>query len=61
MNTSKNENQTDAERARAFVTGTKLIERAFHANQRNAAAANALCDVLVRKGQLKKVFALRRF
>lgn len=37
------------------MTGTKLIESAFKANQRNAAAANALCDIFLRKGQYKRV------
>lgn len=55
VNSSKNEDQADAERGRSFIMGTKLIEYAFNANQRNASAANALCDILVRKGKLGKV------
>jgi RNA polymerase-associated protein CTR9 len=40
------------------MIGSKLIERAFNGNQRNASAANALCDIFLRKGQHKRV---RRF
>ena len=37
------------------MAGSKLIERAFNGNQRNASAANALCDIFLRKGQYKRV------
>ena len=37
------------------MAGSKLIERAFNSNQRNASAANALCDIFLRKGQYKRV------
>jgi len=37
------------------MVGSKLIERAFNSNQRNASAANALCDIFLRKGQYKRV------
>jgi RNA polymerase-associated protein CTR9 len=37
------------------MIGSKLIERAFNSNQRNASAANALCDIFLRKGQHKRV------
>ena len=37
------------------MTGTKYIQYAFNANQKSAAAANALCEVLLRKGQYEKV------
>jgi hypothetical protein len=37
------------------MAGSKLIERAFNGNQRNASAANALCDIFLRKGQHKRV------
>lgn len=55
INSSKNEGQSDEERKRAFVVGTKLIESAFKANQKNSAAANALCELLLRKGSYQKV------
>ena len=55
INSSKNENQTDEDRRREFMTGTKYIQYAFNANQKSAAAANALCEVLLRKGQYEKV------
>ncbi|KAA1471852.1 RNA polymerase II-associated protein [Dentipellis sp. KUC8613] len=50
LNASKNPNMDEEERAREIMTGTKYIERAFNGNQRNAAAANALCDIFLRKG-----------
>jgi hypothetical protein len=37
------------------MAGSKLIERAFNSNQRNASAANALCDIFLRKSQYKRV------
>ena len=55
LNASKNESQTDEERREEFLTGTRLIERAFNANQRNSAAANALCELFLQKGQTKRV------
>ncbi|KAF8971112.1 RNA polymerase II-associated protein [Flammula alnicola] len=50
INASKGENLTEAEKGQAFLSGTKLIEKAFHANNRSAAAANALCEFFLRKG-----------
>ncbi len=55
INSSKNEGQSDEDRKRAFVVGTKLIESAFNANQKNSAAANALCELLLRKEKYSKV------
>lgn len=43
--------------ARSFMAGTKLIEKAFNANQKSAAAANALCELFLRKGNSKRVGA----
>ena len=37
------------------MTGTKLIETAFKANNRSAAAANALCELFLRKGDHSRV------
>ncbi len=37
------------------MKGTRLIERAFKANPRNSAAANALCELLLQKGDNKRV------
>lgn len=55
INASKTGNQTEQERAQAFLIGTKYIERAFNANQKSAAAANALCELFLRKNNLKRV------
>ncbi|KIY52457.1 RNA polymerase II-associated protein [Fistulina hepatica ATCC 64428] len=41
---------SDNERKRLFVSGTNLIQAAFKTNQRNAAAANAMCELFLRKG-----------
>lgn len=38
-----------------FLAGTKMIERAFQANNRNASAANALCELFLRKGSYNRV------
>ncbi|KAI0065995.1 TPR-like protein [Artomyces pyxidatus] len=58
LNASKNPDLSDDERTREVMVGTRLIERAFKGNQRNAAAANALCDLLLRKGQHKRALKL---
>ncbi|KAI0044199.1 RNA polymerase II-associated protein [Auriscalpium vulgare] len=50
LNASKNPNMSDEERVREITIGSKLIEKAFNGNQRNASAANALCDIFLRKG-----------
>jgi RNA polymerase-associated protein CTR9 len=55
INASKNDNLTEEEMAHSFLTGTKLIEKAFNANQKSAAAANALCELFLRKGNYKRV------
>lgn len=55
INASKSEQLTETEKVTSFTTGTKLIEKAFHANNRNAAAANALCELFLRKGNFTRV------
>ncbi|KAI0081989.1 RNA polymerase II-associated protein [Panus rudis PR-1116 ss-1] len=58
VNASKDENQSEAERKSEFLFGTKLIQRAFNTNQRSAAAANALCELFLRKGQNERALKL---
>ncbi|KAF8813945.1 RNA polymerase II-associated protein [Phlegmacium glaucopus] len=58
INSSKNEALTEAEKAQSFLTGTKLIETAFKANNRSAAAANALCELFLRKGDHSRALKL---
>ncbi|KAI9571564.1 hypothetical protein HD554DRAFT_2320692 [Boletus coccyginus] len=58
INASKAGNQTDKERTQAFLIGTKYIEKAFNANQKSAAAANALCELFLRKNNLKRALKL---
>ena len=55
LNASKNPDLSEDERIQELMAGSKLIERAFNGNQRNASAANALCDIFLRKGQYKRV------
>ena len=55
INSSKDENRPEVERRQEFLMGTRMVEKAFKANQRNSAAANALCELLLRKGQHKNV------
>lgn len=55
LNTSKDEAQSEEDRREEFLRGTRLIERAFNANQKNSAAANALCELFLQKGQTKRV------
>ncbi|KAI0032889.1 hypothetical protein K488DRAFT_70271 [Vararia minispora EC-137] len=58
LNASKDITLPEAERGSALVAGSKLIESAFKANKANAAAANALCDLFLRKGQTKPALKL---
>ncbi|KAI0084919.1 RNA polymerase II-associated protein [Irpex rosettiformis] len=58
INSSKDENQSEVERRQEFLMGTRMVEKAFKANQRNSAAANALCELLLRKGQHKNALKL---
>lgn len=60
INSSKDEKLSEIERRQEFLLGTRFVEKAFNANQRNSAAANALCELLLRKGQHKKVRYNRR-
>ncbi|KAI0301045.1 hypothetical protein B0F90DRAFT_1810255 [Multifurca ochricompacta] len=59
LNASKNPELSEDERIQELMVGSKLIERAFNGNQRNASAANALCDIFIRKGQHKRIKASR--
>ncbi|KAF8629244.1 hypothetical protein AX17_005823 [Amanita inopinata Kibby_2008] len=58
INASKNDHLTEAERTHAYVTGTKMIEKAFNTNKKSAAAANALCELFLRKGDYKRALKL---
>ncbi|KAG9220389.1 hypothetical protein CCMSSC00406_0006654 [Pleurotus cornucopiae] len=58
INSSKNEQQPEQERKRLFVTGTKLVETAFRTNRKSAAAANALCEIVLQKGNHKQALKL---
>ncbi|KAN0116355.1 RNA polymerase [Russula decolorans] len=58
LNASKNPDLTEDDRIQELMVGSKLIERAFNSNQRNASAANALCDIFLRKGQYKRALKL---
>ena len=55
INASKNDHLMEAERTHAYVTGTKMVEKAFNINKKSAAAANALCELFLRKGDYKRV------
>ncbi|OJA11248.1 hypothetical protein AZE42_09541 [Rhizopogon vesiculosus] len=58
INASKTDNLSEQDRAQAFLVGTKFIEKAFNANQKSAAAANALCELFLRKGSYKRALKL---
>lgn len=55
INASKDETRPDDERAREFISGTRLVQRAFQANQKSSAAANALCETFLQKGNNSRV------
>ncbi|KAI3615454.1 pol ii transcription elongation factor [Moniliophthora roreri] len=58
INASKDASQSEATRAQLFLQGTKFVESAFRANQKNASAANALCELFIQKGQHKRALKL---
>ncbi|KAG6831581.1 hypothetical protein H0H87_004800 [Tephrocybe sp. NHM501043] len=58
INSSKHDGTSEADRASLFLQGTRLINMAFKANQKSAAAANALCEVFLRKGELNRALKL---
>lgn len=55
INASKDVHLRDGERVDLFRNGTKMIEKAFNANQKNASAANALCEIFIQKKVFKRV------
>ncbi|KAJ7658031.1 RNA polymerase II-associated protein, partial [Mycena rosella] len=58
INASKNDASSEGERTKSYTTGTRMIERAFKANQKSAAAANALCELFLRKGSHDRALKL---
>ncbi|KAI0338297.1 TPR-like protein [Trametopsis cervina] len=58
INCSKDEKLSENERRQEFMLGTRMVEKAFNTNQRNSAAANALCELVLRKGQPKRALKL---
>ncbi|KAG7093919.1 hypothetical protein E1B28_007555 [Marasmius oreades] len=58
INASKEVSHSDSQRTQAYVTGTKLVESAFKLNQKNASAANALCELFIQKGNHKRAMKL---
>ncbi|KAF8212535.1 RNA polymerase II-associated protein [Mycena galopus ATCC 62051] len=58
INASKNDGSSEAERTHLFTMGTRMIERAFKANQKSATAANALCELFLRKGSHDRALKL---
>jgi RNA polymerase-associated protein CTR9 len=55
INRSRDAKRPDEERAASYTSGTKHIEKAFRANNKNAAAANALSEFFLRKGDTNNV------
>ncbi|KAJ3507290.1 hypothetical protein NMY22_g16975 [Coprinellus aureogranulatus] len=58
INASKAEGISEEAKKQAFVAGTNMIQRAFQANNQNASAANALCEMFIRKGQQERALKL---
>ncbi|KAI5118232.1 hypothetical protein M0805_008868 [Coniferiporia weirii] len=58
INNSKNPDEDDEDRTESLIKGTKYCERAFNGNNRNAAAANALFDYFLRKGDKNRALKL---
>ncbi|KDQ55690.1 hypothetical protein JAAARDRAFT_37100 [Jaapia argillacea MUCL 33604] len=58
VNSGKDESKSREEREHFLVAGTTMIEKAFRANNKSAAAANALADVFLRRGNQKTALKL---
>ena len=58
LNASKDAKATEHQRSTSFASGFKHIERAFNANQKNAAAANCLAEFFIRRGDARKALKL---
>ncbi|TFK44271.1 RNA polymerase II-associated protein [Crucibulum laeve] len=58
INGSKGDQVSESEKTYAIHTGTKYIEQAFKANQKSAAAANALCGIFLAKGNYNMALKL---
>ncbi|KAJ3802188.1 RNA polymerase II-associated protein [Lentinula aff. detonsa] len=58
VNASKDGHLKEKDRTQFLFSGTKLIEKAFHVNQKSASAANALCEIFVQKGAFKRALKL---
>ena len=58
LNASKDAKATEHQRSASFAAGFKHIERAFNANQKNAASANCLAEFFIRRGDARKALKL---
>ncbi|KAF5322225.1 hypothetical protein D9619_001333 [Psilocybe cf. subviscida] len=58
LNASKNEQLHEQRKAELLLKGTNLIQKAFKTNNKNAATANAMCEVFIRKGNWKTALKL---
>ncbi|KAK0469470.1 RNA polymerase II-associated protein [Desarmillaria tabescens] len=59
INASKSDHPSESTRVHLFTTGTKYIEKAFQQSSRNsAAAANALCEFFLQKGDVTRSLKL---
>lgn len=56
LNRSSGEGMTEQRRREVIVRGTKLIQGAWNTSgQKSAASANVLCDVILKRGEWRKV------
>ena len=55
INTSKGDGISEEKKVKSYAAGTKMIEKAFQANNRSAAAANALFEFFLKKGNHSRV------
>lgn len=60
INQSKDDSKPDEERAIAYATGSKHIQKSFKMNNKGAAAANALSEAFFRKGDVANVSLLEQ-
>ncbi|KAF5346312.1 hypothetical protein D9758_011483 [Tetrapyrgos nigripes] len=57
-NAGKDERFSEEQRRQFLLAGSKYLERAFNANQKNASSANALCEIFIQKGNGKRALKL---
>ncbi|EAU91100.2 pol II transcription elongation factor [Coprinopsis cinerea okayama7 len=58
INASKSQAISEEAKTQAFLSGTEMVGRTFRMNSKNASAANAMCEIMIRKGKYQQAMKL---